>query len=139
MYYFEKSKYTQTRSSATTRYKPWRSRCAEVKRQLLGKWPRGLPHLCKLRCSVRVCARANLRPNLETKSGEVPCLALRLRSGRSTPFRWIFRSWKLSEPTFVSTCSVRRSYYCRRILYRSRSMAYRGTTNSRLNADCCAK
>ena len=33
-----------------------------------------------------------------------------------TPFRWIIRSWKLSEPTFVSTCSVHRSY-CRRILY----------------------
>ena len=36
---------TQTRRSAKTRYRPWRGRCARVKRQLLGKWPRGLPHL----------------------------------------------------------------------------------------------
>ena len=77
--------------------------------------------------SVRGCARgANLRPNLETTSGEeMPCPYLSLRSGRNTPFRWIFRSWKLSEPTFVSTCSVHRSHF-RRILYRSRSLAYIG-------------
>ena len=61
-------------------------------------------------CSVRVCARgANLLPNFETTSGqETPYPDLRLRSGRNTPFRWIFGSWKLSEPTFVSTCSVHR-------------------------------
>ena len=124
---FEMPKHTQTRRSATTRHRPWRSRCARVKRQLLGKWPRGLPHLRRLLlfCAC-VRAGANLRPNLETTSGEeIHCLNLRLRSGRNTRFRWIFRSWKLSEPTFVSTCSVHRSY-CRRILYRSRSMAYIG-------------
>ena len=36
-YDFEKPKHTQTRRSATTRHRPWRSRCARVKRQLLGK------------------------------------------------------------------------------------------------------
>ena len=128
LYDFEKPKHTQTRSSATTRYRSWRSRCARVKRQLLGKMAhRGLPHLRELLlfCAC-VRAGANLRPNLETTSEEeIPCPYLSLRSGRNTPFQWIFRSWKLSEPTFVSTCSVHRSY-CRRILYRSRSMAYIG-------------
>ena len=37
-------------------------------------------------CSVRVRAGANLRPSLETTSGEeIPCLDLSLRSGRNTP------------------------------------------------------
>ena len=91
------------------------------------KWPKGLPHLRELLlfCAC-VRAGANLRPNLETTSEEeIPCPCLSLRSGRNTPFRWLFRSWKMSEPTFVTTCSVHRSY-CRRILYRSRSMAYIG-------------
>ena len=48
-----KSRNTQTRRSATTRYRPWRSMCAKIKRQLLGKWPRGLPHL---RESLLFCA-----------------------------------------------------------------------------------
>ena len=67
--------------------------------------------------SVRVCARGQICGlTLETTSGEeIPCLDLRLRSGRNTHFRRIFRSWKLSEPTFVSTCSVHRSHG-RRIL-----------------------
>ena len=122
-YDFEKPKHTQTRRSATTRYRPWRSRCARVKRQLLGKWPWGLPHLREILLFC-ACVRdgANLRPSLETKSGEeMPCPDL----SRNTPFRWIFRSRKLSEPTFVSTCSVHRSY-CRQILYRSRSGVYIG-------------
>ena len=124
---FEMPKHTQTRRSATTRHRPWRSRCARVKRQLLGKWPRRLPLVRELLlfcASVR--AGANLRPILETTSGEeIPCPDLSLRWGRNTVFRWIFRSWHLSEPTFVSTCSVHRSYVTR-ILYRSRSMAYIG-------------
>ena len=44
------------------------------------------------------CVRAgeNLRPNLETTFGEeILCPDLRLRSGRNTPFWWIFRSWKI--------------------------------------------
>ena len=68
----------------------------EVKRQLLGKLPRGLPHLRELLlfCAC-VRAAANLQPNLETTCGEeIPCPDLRLRSGRNTPFRCIFRSWK---------------------------------------------
>ena len=127
LYDFEKPKHTQTRRSATTRYRPWRSRCARVKRQLRRKWPRGLPRLRELLLFC-ACVRAGkiLRPNLETASGEeIPRPDLSLRLGRNTPFRWIFRSWKLSEPTFVSTCSVHRSY-CRRILYRSISIAYIG-------------
>ena len=122
-----KNRNTHTRRSATTRYRPWRSRCARVKQQLLANGPGGCPHLRELLLFC-ACVRvgANLRPNLETISGEeIPCPDLSLRSGRNTPFRWIFPSWKLSEPTFVSTCSVHRSY-CRRILYRSRSMAYNG-------------
>ena len=115
---FEKAKHTQTRRGATTRYRPWRSRCARVKRQLLGNWPqRGLPHIREslLFCAC-VRAGANLRPNSETTSGEeIPRAILRL--GRNTAFRWVFRSWKLSEPILVSTCSVHISY-CRRILYR---------------------
>ena len=70
-----KSRKSQTRRSATTSYRPWRSRCARVKRQLLGKWPRGPPHLrgLLLFCSC-VRAGANLRPNLETTPGEeIPC------------------------------------------------------------------
>ena len=127
MYDFEKSKHAQTRRSATTRYRPWRSRCARVKRKLLGKWPTGLSHLREilLFCAC-VRAGASLRPNIVTKYGEeVTYPDFSLRSGRNIPFRWIFRSWKLSEPTFVSTCSVHRSY-CRRILYISRSMVYIG-------------
>ena len=85
MYDFEKPKHTQTRRSATTRYRPWRSRCARVKRQLLGKWPKGLPHLRELLLFC-ACVRggANLRPNPETTSGEeIPCPDLSLRSGRN--------------------------------------------------------
>ena len=172
MYDFEKPKHTQTRRSATTRYRPWRSKCATVKRKLLGKWPRGLQHLREslLYCAC-VRAGAKLQPNLETKSGEeIPCPEFSLRSGRNTPcrwfsdlgncqnqhssphavhtdlilgepcidqdlwptsgyhkqwpqaeigtkhaFSWVCRSWKLSQPTFVSTCSVHRSHV-RRIL-----------------------
>ena len=137
-----KPKHTQTRRIATTRHRPWRSRCARIKQQLLGKWPRGLPHLRELLlfCAC-VRAGANLRPNHETTSGEeIPCPDLSLRSGRNTSFRWIFRSWKLSEPTFVSTCSVHRSY-CRRILYRSRSIygLHRGTINSDLRSNIFRK
>ena len=81
LYDFEKPKHTQTRRSATTRYRPWRSRCARVKLQMLGKWPRGLPHLHELLlfCAcVRV--RAKLRTNLETTYGEeISCLDLSLR------------------------------------------------------------
>ena len=72
MHDFEKPKHTQTRhSSATTRYRPWRSRCARVKRKLLGKWPGGLPHLRELLLFC-ACVRggANLRPNLETTPEE---------------------------------------------------------------------
>ena len=85
----------------------------------------GLPHLrAFLMFCACVRAGANLPPTLETTSGEeTPCPDLR----DEPPFRWIFRSWKLSEPTFVSTCSVHRSYCTsRRILYRSRSIAYIG-------------
>ena len=51
------------RRSATTSYKPRRSMCARVKRQLLSKWPRGLPHLREFMLSC-ACVRAvaNLRP-----------------------------------------------------------------------------
>ena len=58
-------------------------------------------------CPVRVSSRGqNCGLKLETTSGkEIPCPDLSLRSGRNTPFPWIFRPWKLSEPTFVSTCS----------------------------------
>ena len=114
MHDFEKPKHTQRRRSATTSCRPRRSRCPRVKRQLLGKWPRGLPHVREL-LLIFACVRAgaNLRPNLETTSGEeIPCPDLRLRSGRNTSFRWIFRSWKSSGPTFVSTCSEHR-FYCR--------------------------
>ena len=82
LYDFEKPKHTQTPRSGATRYRPWRSRCARVKRQLLGKWPRGLPHLRELLlfCAC-VRAGANLRPSLETTSGEeIPCPDLSLRS-----------------------------------------------------------
>ena len=48
LYDFEKPKHTQTRRSATTGYRPWRLRCARVKRQLLGKRPGGPPHLREL-------------------------------------------------------------------------------------------
>ena len=92
------TRHTQTRRSATTRYRPWRSRCARVKRQLLRKWPRGLPHLRELLlfCAC-VRAGANLRPNSTTSGEEMPCPDLRLRSGRNTPFRWIFRSWNCQK------------------------------------------
>ena len=126
--YFEKPKHTQTCRSATTRYRLRRSMCARVRRQLC---PRGLPYLREL-LLLCACVRAGatLRPNLETTpEEEIPCPDLSLRSGRNTPFRWIFRSWKSSEPTFVSTCSVHRSY-CRRILYRSRSMVYIGVPST---------
>ena len=112
LYDFEKPKHTQTRRSATKPWRLWRSRCARVKRQLLGKWPRGRPHLrgLLLLCAC-VHAGANLRPNLKTTSGEeISCPDLSLRSGRNTFFLWIFRSWKLLEPTFVSTCNVHISY-----------------------------
>ena len=124
---FRKAETHTKRRSARTRYRPWRSRCARIKRQLHDKWPRGLPHICELLlfCAC-VRAGANLRPILEKTCGEeTPCPDLSLRFGQNTHFRWIFRSWKLSELTFVSTCIVPRSY-CRRILYRSRSMAYIG-------------
>ena len=110
-YDVENLKHTQTRRSATTHYRPWRPRWV-VERQLLGKWPKGLPHLRELLLFF-VCARAGakLRPDLETTSGEeIPWPDLSLRSGRKNPFRWISRSWKLSEPTFVSKRSVHRSY-----------------------------
>ena len=86
-YDFENPKHTQTCRGATTQYRPWRSRCASVKRRLLGKWPRELPHICELLLFC-VCARGGkLRPNLETTSGEEkPCPDLSLRSGRNTPF-----------------------------------------------------
>ena len=126
LYDFEKPKRARRRRSVTTSYRPWRSRCERVKRQLFGKWPRGLPHLSELLFCACVRAGANLRPNLETTSGEqIPCPDLSLRSGRKNLGRWIFRSWKLSGPTFVSTCSVHRSY-CRRVLYILISMAYIG-------------
>ena len=106
--------------------------CARVKRQLLGKWPRGLPRLRELLlfCAC-VRAGANLRPNLETASGEeIPRPDLSLGSGRNTPFRWIFRPWELSEPTFVSTRSVHRSY-CRRIFEQIKIYGlHRGSINS---------
>ena len=117
---------THKRAATPPYARPWRSRCARVKRQLLGKWPKGLPHLRELLlfCAC-VRAGANLRPNLETTSGEeIPCRDLSLRSGRKAHFRRFFRSWKLSEPTFVSTCSAQ--ILCRRIVYMSRSMAYTG-------------
>ena len=88
LYDFEKPKHTQMRRSATTSYRPWRLRCARVKRQLLGTWPRELPHLRELLlfCAC-VRAGANLRPNLETAFGEErPCPDLSLRSGLNTPF-----------------------------------------------------
>ena len=103
-----KSRNTQTRRSATTRYRPRRSRCARVKRQLLCKWSKRLRHLRELLLFC-ACVRAGaiLWPDLETTSWEeIPCPDHSLRSEGNTPFRWIFRSWKLSEPTFISTCSV---------------------------------
>ena len=113
-----KSRNTQTRRSATTRYRPWQSRCARVKRQLLGKRPRGLPHLRELLlfCAC-VRAGADLRPNLETNIWRRDTLSRsQVEIETMHPFWWIFLSLKLSEPTFVSTCSVHRSY-CGRILY----------------------
>ena len=124
LYDFEKPKHTQTRRSATARYRLWRSRCARVNRQLLGKWHRGLPHFREFLLFCACVRGANLRPNPEETGVEI-FPGLSLRSGRNTFFRWICRSWKLSEPTFVSKFSVHRSYV-RRILCRSRSMAYIG-------------
>ena len=72
--------------------------------------PRRCRIFAKYYCSVRVCAMGH---TCGLTSGEdIPCPDLRLRSGRNTSFRWIFRSWKSSGPTFVSTCSVHR-FYCR--------------------------
>ena len=86
---FEKPKRTQTRRSATTCYRPWRSRCATGSSgSCSANGPGGLPHLRELPlfCTC-VRAGAKLRPNLETTSGEeIPCPDLRLRSGRNIPF-----------------------------------------------------
>ena len=63
-------------------------------------------------CSVRVCARGQICGLTSIQHLEKEYLVPRLRSGRNTPFRWIFPSWKLSVPAFVSTCCAHRSY-CR--------------------------
>ena len=129
LYGFEKPKHTQKRRSAPQHATDHGDRDARgLKAAAARQCPRGLPHLREL---LLLCAcmpaGENLRPDLETTSGEeIPCPDLS-RRGRNTPFRWIFRSWKLSEPTFVSTCSVHRSY-CRRILYISRFMDCIGGT-----------
>ena len=99
LYDYEKPKHTPTSRSATTRFRPWRSRFARVKWHLLGKSPRGLPHLRELLLFCACVRRgANLRPNLEQTSREK--IRCPLRSGRSTLFRWILRSRKWSEPAF---------------------------------------
>ena len=126
LYDFEKPKHT----NAPQRHNTLQTMAIEV-RQGQAAAARQMAHgaaaSLRITAVLCVCARGGktkkIPPKLETTSGEeIPCpgLSLRLgRSGRNTPFRWIFQSWKLSEPTFVSTCCVHRSC-CRRILYRSR-------------------
>ena len=122
LYYLEIPQHTQTRRSAITRYRPWRSRGARVN-SCSANGPRGCRIFAKYCCSVHVSARGQIRglprDNIwrrNTMSRYQPEI------GTKHPFQWNFRSWKLSEPTFVSTRRVHRSY-CRRILYKSRSMA----------------
>ena len=70
-------------------------------------------------CSVCLCARGQ---NWGLTSRQHLGKNCRLPISAKHPFSADFRSWKLSELTFVSTCSVCRSYFgC--ILLRSRSMA----------------
>ena len=51
----------KTRRSVTTHYRPWRSRRARVKRQLLGKWPRRMSHTCKFTAVACVCVFAGAK------------------------------------------------------------------------------
>ena len=71
------SKPRNTHKGAAERHNTLQTMAIEgVKRQLLYKWPRGLPHLRELLLLFCACvhAGANSRPNLETTSGEeIPC------------------------------------------------------------------
>ena len=86
----------ETRTNAPQRHntlQTWRSRRARVKLQLFGTWPGRLPYLCEFPLFYASCVRVGekLRANPEATSGEgLNCPDLRLRSGRNTPFRWIF-------------------------------------------------
>ena len=88
LYDFEKPKHT--RAAAPQHATDHGDRGA---RGSSGSYSANVPGGCRIfaNCcySVRGCARgANLRPNLETTSGEeIPCPDLSLRSGRNTPFR----------------------------------------------------
>ena len=133
--------HTNAPQGHNTLYRPRRSRCARVKRQLLGKWPRGLPRLRKLLmfCCACVRAGANLRPYLQTTSGEE--IPFSLRSGRHRPFRWISNIIGNCQKQHSSphTCSVHRSYCCcrRTLCQYHKSISYglhRGTANSGLTA-----
>ena len=133
---FSKSRNTHKRAAAPQQYATDHIIAIEVREGRAAaarQMAQGAAAFSRIFCCVR--AGANLPPNLETTSGEeISRPDLSLRSGRNTPFRWIFRSWKWSEPTFVSICSVRRSYCSRRILYRYKIYGlHRGTINNDLN------
>ena len=111
LYDFEKPKHT----NAPQRHNMLQIMAIEVREgQAAAAWrmAQGAAASSRVTAVQCVCARggklaAYPLPTLETTSGEeIPCLDLSLRSGRNTPFRWVFRSSKLSESTFVSTCSV---------------------------------
>ena len=110
----------ETHTNAPQRHKTLQTMAIEVREDQAAparQMAQGAAASSRITAVLCVCAPGGgfWRPNLGTTSGEeIPCPDLRLGSGRNTPFRWIFLPWKLSEPTFVSTCSVHRSY-CRRI------------------------
>ena len=114
---FEKPKHTQTRCSAHHATYHSDRGARGLSGSCLANGPGGCRIFADYCCSVRVCARKQIcglssRQHLQKK----------YLLGTKHPFSVGFQSWKLSEPTFVSTCSVHR-YYCRRTLYRSISMA----------------
>ena len=107
MYDFENPKHTQTHRSAkhTTDHGDRGAQGSSGSCSVNGQGSATSSRITAVLC---VCARGGkFGPNLETTSGEeISCPDLSLRSRQSTRFRRIFLSWKLSEPTFVSTCSV---------------------------------